>query len=105
MSKICELSGGSIDRVNPETLTQNFTSILSKPVIATQVCTKVKLHKGLRFRNEQEINISQNQTLLVKESANVTEDDVFTFEYTIKTLEELLAMEDFDLTTVKELPF
>jgi len=43
--------------------------------------------------------------MLVKESANVTEDDVFTFEYTIKTLEELLKMEDFDLSTIKELPF
>jgi len=35
----------------------------------------------------------------------VTEDDVFTFEYTIKTLEELLAMEDIDLTELKKLPF
>jgi len=43
-----------VDRVDPVKLTQNFTNILSKPVIATQVVTKVKLHKGLRFRNELE---------------------------------------------------
>lgn len=105
LSKICELTGGNVDRVDPVNLTKNFTNVLSKPVIATQVVTKVKLHKGLRFRNEIETNLAENQTLLVKESGNVTEDDVFTFEYTIKTIEELLAMEDIDLTQMKSFPF
>lgn len=105
LSKICEITGGKIDRVDPVNLTKNFTNILSKPVLATQVVTKVKLHKGLRFRNELAQNIAENQTLLVKESGNVTEDDVFTFEYTIKTIEELLAMEDIDLSQFKKFPF
>lgn len=35
----------------------------------------------------------------------MTEDDVFTFEYTIKTIEELLAMEDIDLSQFKKFPF
>jgi len=41
-----------VERVNPTTLTKNFANMLSKPVIASNVVTKVKLHKGLTFRNE-----------------------------------------------------
>jgi hypothetical protein len=52
LSAPCELTGGSVERVSPETLTNNFANILSKPVIATNVVVKVKLHKGLTFRNE-----------------------------------------------------
>jgi hypothetical protein len=36
---------------------------------------------------------------------NVTEETTFTFEYTMKTLKELIAMEDIDLTQIKEFPF
>ena len=52
MSKIAELTGGAVERVDPILLTQNFANILQLPVIATNVVTKVKLHKGLEFRNE-----------------------------------------------------
>jgi hypothetical protein len=55
-------------------------------VIASNVVTKVKLHKGLMFRNELPQNMSDDCTLLVRDFGNVTEDSVFTFEYTIKTI-------------------
>src|SRR5687768_5319404 len=35
LSKIAELTGGEVERVNPVQLTQNFANILSLPVIAT----------------------------------------------------------------------
>jgi hypothetical protein len=41
-----------VERVNPTSLTKNFANMLAKPVIASNVVTKVKLHKGLMFRNE-----------------------------------------------------
>lgn len=56
LSKISELTGGSVERVNPMGLTQNFSNILQLPVIATQVIAKIKLHKGLEFRNEDPQN-------------------------------------------------
>jgi hypothetical protein len=52
LSKMVELTGGSVERVNPTNLTKNFANILALPVIATNVVTKVKLHKGLKYRNE-----------------------------------------------------
>lgn len=100
MSKLCELTGGNVERVNPTNLTKNFANMLSKPVIASNVVTKVKLHKGLMFRNELAQNMSEDCTLLVKDFGNVTEDSVFTFEYTIKTIAQLIEMEDLDLTKV-----
>ena len=105
LSKLCELTGGMVERVNPTTLTKNFANMLAKPVIASNVITKVKLHKGLMFRNELPQNLSEDKTLLVRDFGNVTEDSIFTFEYTMKTIAELVEMEDLDLTQIKVFPF
>ena len=47
LSKLAEITGGQVERVNPLNLTKDFANILSLPVIATKVEAKVKLHKGL----------------------------------------------------------
>ena len=79
--------------------------MLSQPVIATQVVTKVKIHKGIQFRNEEAQSLSEDKTILVRELGNVTLGNEFTFEYTLKTIAELIEMEDLDLTEIKALPF
>lgn len=52
LSKLAEITGGNVERVDPVSLTKNFANILSQPVIASNVVAKIKLHKGLQFRNE-----------------------------------------------------
>jgi len=94
-----------VDKVNPNNLTENFASFLSNPVIATNVVCKVKLHKGLCFRNELDANISEAKTLLTREFGNVIESVVFTFEYTVKPINELLEMKDIDFDKIKSFPF
>jgi len=94
-----------VERVNPTTLTRDFTNLLQKPVIASNVVTKVKLHKGLMFRNELAQNMSNDCTLLAKDFGNVTEDSIFTFEYTIKSIAQLIEMDDLDLTKITQFPF
>ena len=47
LSKLAEMTGGNVERVDPVQLTTNFANILSQPIIASNVVTKVKLHKGL----------------------------------------------------------
>lgn len=49
---VSEFTGGNVERVNPNDLSANFNEFLSKPVLATNVTLKVKLHQGLEFRNE-----------------------------------------------------
>jgi hypothetical protein len=61
--------------------------MLAMPVIASNVVTKVKIHKGLRFRKEDENALSEDKTLLVRELGNVTEDHEFTFEYGLKPID------------------
>ena len=47
LSRMIELSGGQIEQVNPNELSNDFANILSQKAIATKVEAKVKLHKGL----------------------------------------------------------
>jgi len=105
LSKLAEMTGGDVERVDPVKLKEDFANILAVPIIASNVTAKVKLHKGMTFRNEAAGNLSEDQTLLVREFGNVTEETEYTFEYTLKVISELLKMEDFDLTQITELPF
>lgn len=91
--------------MNPVSLTKDFANILAKPVIATKVEAKVKLHKGLMFRNENPADLSDDKTLLTRQFGNVTEDNVFTFEYTLKPISQLVEMEDINLEEIKYFPF
>jgi len=53
LSTLCEPSGGIIERVDPEGLDQSFADVLHMDVAATDVVIMVKLHRFLKFRNEQ----------------------------------------------------
>ena len=105
LSKLAELTGGNVERVNPTTLTKDFANMLSVPVIATKVEAKVKLHKGLQFRNELATDLSEDKTLLARSFGNVTAETMFTFEYGMKPISQLLEMEDFDMSTITHFPF
>jgi hypothetical protein len=105
LSKLAELTGGNVERVNPTTLTKDFANMLSVPVIATKVEAKVKLHKGLQFRNELATDLSEDKTLLARSVGNVTAETMFTFEYGMKPISQLLEMEDFDMSTITHFPF
>lgn len=74
-------------------------------MIATNVVLKVKLHKGLEFRNEDVNALSEDKSLLVKELGNVTQETEITFEYRLKPMKELLLMEDIDISKIVSFPF
>lgn len=42
---------------------------------------------------------------MVRDLGNVTAETEITFEYTLKDISELVAMEDIDLTQIKSFPF
>lgn len=105
VSKISELTGGEVQRVDPKNLIDNFSNILSLPTIATNVQLKVKLHKGLEFRNEEAVNLSEDKTILARDLGNVNEETEVTFEYKMKSVKKLLQMLDLDMTKVNKFPF
>ena len=99
------MTGGQIQRVDPENLTSNFDDILSKPTLATKLMLKVKLHQGLEFRNEDATNLNEDKTILTKNFGNVNEDTDITFEYRMKKISDLLKLKDIDFSKLQELPF
>jgi len=99
------MTGGEVSNVNPTDLTKNFANMLSLPTIATNVAVKVKLHKGLEFRNEDQSALSQDKSLMARELGNVNEDTEITFEYRLKPVKELIKMTDIDLTQISAFPF
>lgn len=105
LSKISELTGGEVQRVDPKDLIENFSNILNLATIATNVQLKVKLHKGLEFRNEDAANLSEDKTILARELGNVNEETEVTFEYKMKSVKKLLKMLDLDMTKIQSFPF
>lgn len=105
LSKIAELTGGDVQRVDPKNLIDNFSNILSLPTIATNVQLKVKLHKGLEFRNEDPQSLSEDMTILARDLGNVNEDTEVTFEYKMKSIKKLLKMLDLDMSKLTRFPF
>ena len=79
--------------------------MLAVPVIATHVEAKVKLHKGLQFRNELAQDLSADKSLLARRFGNTTAETVFTFEYGMKSVSQLLKMEDIDMSVLNHFPF
>ena len=79
--------------------------MLSVPVVATNVEAKVKLHKGLQFRNELATDLSEDKSLLARRFGNTTAETVFTFEYGMKPISQLLEMEDLDMSAIASFPF
>ena len=91
--------------MDPSEISKDFASILSQKAIATKVEAKVKLHKGLQFRNELQTDLSEDRTILSRRFGNVTTDSMFTFEYGMKPISELLLIEDVDMATMTHFPF
>jgi hypothetical protein len=76
LGRVCEMTGGSVERVDPLDLSKNFSSVLSNPVIATNVSCRFLLHDALSFRNEEGAT-----NVLVKDVGNVTADTELSFEF------------------------
>ena len=102
LSKVCEITGGEVTRVNMMNIATEFANILETPIIATQVSVIIKIHRGLCFRYQDEYLVDNNT--LKRELGNVTDGSEFAFEYSIRSTEELAHL-NIDLDTVKQFPF
>ena len=87
-----EAGGGEVDILDPMDLINNFSKLLSNKVIASNVIIKIKLHRLLKFRNENPEFFGKNQddTTFEQWIGNVTVKSLHTFEYTFKNIAKLL---------------
>jgi len=91
---LSENTGGRIDIVNPLTITQEFSNILSNDLIATNSQVVFMLHKSLFVREEggQEKKQQSNQGQMyrvVRDVGNVTKETELTYEYGVREGGEL----------------
>jgi hypothetical protein len=70
VSQVAEVTGGEVNKVDPLKLAENFSNVLEKPIIATQVQGKralsffallicvvcMQLHSGMYFRNVEQVS-------------------------------------------------
>jgi len=54
LGKVCDITQGKVQRINPTQLTANFKGILEKKVLATKVQATMLLHPILRFKRDDE---------------------------------------------------
>ncbi|CAD8109937.1 unnamed protein product [Paramecium primaurelia] len=102
LGELVEKTNGIVTRVNPERIGQDFSNIINDIVIGTQVELKVILHKALKFRREENSRIKNNT--LKKHIGNITKSSIYTFEYQLKTAQEL-KKENIDIKKLKQIPF
>ena len=58
-----EAGGGEVDILDPMDLINNFSKLLSNKVVASNVIIKIKLHRLLKFRNENPEFFGKNQRI------------------------------------------
>lgn len=83
---------GEIVKVAPESLLTEFKNILSDEVVATEVNLEIFLHKSIKFYNEKEQFLFNNGSILKRFIGNSTKTTAFSFQYIIKSDEELAAL-------------
>ena len=102
LASVAELTEGNILKVDPMRLSEDFQSILSEKILATEVKATVNLHKALKFKNEAAL--LNRGSKLVRVIGNASQFSSFTFEYLNKSREELV-QEEVDLSKVTQIPF
>ena len=105
LSNLIEQTGGSIVRVKPSSILEEFSNLLSTEVIATDVKLRVKIHKIMSFRNEKKTDLTLNESTLLKTIGNATNETEVYIEYHFKNSEEIAKFNEINLETMKTVPF
>ena len=74
-------------------------------MVASNVKINIKLHKTMKFRNEKSEEMLDNESTLVKDIGNATNDTELYVEYQFKSSEEISKMNDVDLEKLTNVPF
>lgn len=104
LGQLAEDTNGNVTRVNPADISKDFSEILKDEIVATNVDLEIRLHKGLRFSNEDEENLNPDGSLLKKKIGNATINTEVAFQYEIKGEDELNQM-NIDIEKALEVPF
>lgn len=105
MSNLAQETGGDIIRVKPAEILDQFSNLLTTEVVASNVKVNVKLHKIMKFRNEKQEDLKDNESTLTKDIGNVTNESELFLEYQFKKTEDIAQMQDIELDKITDVPF
>jgi len=103
LGQIADTTNGNVTRVDASSLGVNFNKILEDEVVATNVEILVLLHKGLKFRNENKANLSEDESKTTRKLGNATRNTQVTLEYDMKNADEI-RIKEVDLQNLNEIP-
>lgn len=83
---------GDIFKVSPDKLLTQFSNIIQDEIVATEVSIQVNLHRAVKFYNEKTELLSNNGSTYSKYIGNATRFTAFSFQFILKTNEELAAL-------------
>ena len=92
LQQLAELTSGSVTRVNPAELAQDFANIISDEIVATNVQFEIRLHNGLKFRNEDPDCLRDNGSVCFKRIGNATVNTEVLLSSLFITLFEILLL-------------
>ena len=72
IGKLAEKTNGNVTRLDPEDISKNFANILKDEIVGTNVTVEVRLHKCLRFRNEEAQYLFEDGSVYRKNLGNAT---------------------------------
>lgn len=100
---MAERTDGTVDKLDLTKLHHNFSNILAREVVATQVSVRFFLHCGLRLVDvDSEETSREKACMAVRDVGNVAEDTQITFEYAIHNRAE---RERLGVADLEQLPF
>lgn len=85
-------TNGNITRVDPQDISKDFALILKDEIVGTKVNLEMRLHKSMKFRNELQEFLKEGNSLFAKQLGNVTVNTTISFEYQLKSDEELVQL-------------
>ena len=97
-------TGGNLVKIDPQNLSGDFSQFLEEKVIGFNCTIAVKLHCAMKFIPTSQADIGMDPSVLVKKLGNVFPTLTFSFEYTLKSPEELKEAK-VNISKLKKLPF
>lgn len=88
LGQMASATDGSVSIVDPHKLREEFAGMLQAKLIATAVTAKLIVHRGLKLANAENVE-GADSSVTTKSFGSVYEDTEATFEYEIKSKDEL----------------
>ena len=105
LKNMVELSGGEIIRVNPSQILEGFNDLLENNVIASDVEVKLHLNKCMTFRDEEKINMINDESTYYKKIGNAAKETETYHELKFKSSIKLAEYKDINFDQLYNLIF